>query len=161
MPQIITNTADEIREGARKAGLIPVDGKLSCATLPILRWTGNWTAFLDLAASAGAKLIYLDLDEFHPIDAMIAHVAEALDETGDLSDHSEDFVDRVYHRLEEVMAPWLAHDGEPARLVCTWMKDGVAHVWKAEQRWYIECRQALEEALDELYDLELAEAGVD
>lgn len=161
MPQIITNTAEEIREGARKAGLIPVDGKLSCANLPVLRWTGNWTQFLDLAAAAGARLIYLDLVEFHPMDTMIAHVTEALDETGDIADHSEDFVDQVYHRLEEVMAPWLEHDGEPARLVCTWMKDGVAHVWKAEQRWYIECRQAIEEALDELYELELAGSGAD
>jgi len=158
MPQIVTNTAEEIRTAARSAGLLPVDGKLNCATLPVLRWTGDWPEFLNLARAAGAKLLYLDLVEFHATETMIANVTECLDDLGppDHAEGSPDFIDQVYHRLEEVMRPWSERDGEPARLVCTWVRDGVAHIWKAEQKWYIECRKAIEEALDELYENEVA-----
>ena len=158
MPQIVTSKAEEIRSAARAAGLIPVDGKLSCGNLPVLRWTGNWPDFLELAKAAGARLVYLDLVEFHAIETMIANVTEFLDDLAPPihPEGSPDFVDQVYHRLEEVMRPWHERDGEPARLVCTWVTNGVAHVWKAEQKWYIECRQAIEQALDELYDQEVA-----
>lgn len=153
MPDIVTGTAEEIRESARELNLIPVDGSFAAGHMPSLRWTGTRDEFLKLAKSAGARMIYLDLIEFKPADMVVSCVAENLDDF-DIADDEDgtDLVDVIYHRLSETIAPWVEREGQVARLVCTWVVDGVAHVWKAEQKWYVECRQAIEQTLDDFYE---------
>jgi hypothetical protein len=153
MGPVVTNTAEQIRATAREKGLVPVDGSLIHAQMPHLRWMGEWQEFLNLAEAAGARLIYIEVVEFHPQEMVIACVSENLDDfVPESEDGSPDIVDQMYHRLEEAIMPWRQHEGDNARLVSTWVIEGVAHVWKAEQQWYVECRQAMEEALDHLFE---------
>ena len=152
MPDIVTATAHQIREHARTSGLIPVDGTFTSAHMPTLRWSGGEDEFLKLAQEAGAKLLYLDRIEFKPTEMVVSCVAENLDDFHGGDADGTDLVDVMYHRLTEAIEPWHSREGEVARLVCTWVVGGVAHVWKTEQKWYIECRQAMERTLDEIYE---------
>jgi hypothetical protein len=154
MPHLVNETAQSVRDFARSAGLIPVDGSLAFGHMPVLRWMGDSSEFIQLAKSAGAKLVYVDVVAFHPMEMIVACVAENIDdyELPDSDDGSVDMVDRLYHGLEEAVHPWLEREGEAARLVCSWVYEGVAHIWKLEQPWYVECRQAMEHALDQLYE---------
>ena len=154
MPQTVDNTAQSVRESARKAGLIPVDGSLTFGQMPVLRWLGSCTEFIELGRAAGARLVYVDVADFHPTDMIVACVAENIDDYDlpDADDDNVDVVDRMYHRLETAVQPWLDREGQAARLVCSWVHAGVVHMWKVEQPWYVECRQAMDQALDELYE---------
>ena len=154
MPQMVDNTAQSVRESARKAGLIPVDGSLTFGQMPMLRWMGSCTEFIELGRAAGARLVYVDVADFHPTDMIVACVAENIDDYDlpDADDDNVDVVDRMYHRLETAVQPWLEREGQAARLVCSWVHGGVVHTWKVEQPWYVECRQAMDQALDELYE---------
>ena len=152
MPQLVKNTENDIRENARKVGLIPVDGSLSFGHMPVLRWMGSPADFLQLAHSAGVKLIYLDVTDFHPTEMIMACVAENMEDYPPES--GVDTVDQLYRSLEKAVEPWLDREGQPARLSCTWVHEGVAHTWKVEQPWYVECRNAMDQALDEFFEVD-------
>lgn len=154
MTDSVASTAKRVREDAEKMGLVIAEGALSHGNLPLLRWTGNCTDYLKLARAAGARLLYLDRVIYHARETVVSSVAESLDDFSlpPLEHDDLDLIDRLHEHASAAVAPWNDREGQAARLVCTWVVEGVAHVWKAEERWYGECRNALEQAIDEVFD---------
>jgi hypothetical protein len=161
MPDSVASVAKKVREDAEKVGLVIAEGALSHGNLPVLRWTGNCTDFLKLAKAAGARLLYLDRVTYHARETVLSSVTESLDDftLPPLERDDLDLIDRLHEQASAAVAPWNDREGEAARLVCTWVVEGVAHVWKAEERWYIDCRKALEQAIDDVFDADSAAAS--
>jgi len=110
------------------------DDDIAC---PIARWSGEWEDFLDLAARARARLVYLVGLSFDR-DAELrtrAGDATALDDTV-ADEASDEAAGWLLTRLRDQTEEWAGREGELMSLTCAWVRDGVFHSFQREAEWF-------------------------
>lgn len=123
---------------------------------PWAEWEGDPTAFLDIAARVGARIVYAVGTRFDWEGSLRQEVEAAgyryIPEVGEkepIGGSPTDPASWLLYRLRERTEEWARHDGEMSMLQCIWMKDGVAHDFRPHADWLAAFRATIDEALED------------
>lgn len=150
-----------IKQMAIDRGLIVFDDLPDISKLSGAVWKGDWPDYLDLAVHTHAPLLYLK-EWRYDYDGMIEEVVE--DETGPRSTLETEITAEaeaetgsgawLRARLHEALTPWIAYHDHVFSVTSVWVKEGVAHHWSYEAKWYHAYRAALDAVLSEAQQVE-------
>ncbi len=155
-----------IQDGASARGLVVWDG-LPFVMMKIdargraahpLHWRGGWELFLDVAAKAGVRVVYLGSIEFN----WEAELLKAMDDAGyhgDIEAQADAEAAKeespigsalwTITRLHAGTGRWAAYEGTVATITCLWFKDGVVHSFHQRTEWLDGFEEAVQQILDE------------
>jgi hypothetical protein len=127
-----------IRQRALEQSLRVVQGlrfSVKGNSSPEVDWKGEWTEYLDVAASVKAPLLYLEAD---PFDLERENLSLMSGYRGAKQPAGENEQLWLSERVIEATEEWRKHNGQLGYLRCAWFKEGVAHYLSLKAEWYID-----------------------
>lgn len=181
----ITVQFEALKQKAKEKGL-PMFLGIPEHSRPTAEWNGGWSSFLEIAAQAEARVLYVEKVRFDSIDdfsdgesRVYTNLSQIYEEKSRLERQRQMNMrpsDRIRVDIEvpdqdsvaTIMAKltrWQEHKGEVVSLRCIWFKEAVAHEWQITAKWLedwqLAVRQAVIEAQVELQSKQDAGAKED
>lgn len=150
----LQGTLQAIRQRAQEQGLHIVQGpyfSVKGNNAPEVDWEGEWTEYLEVAASAKASLLYIEAD---PFDLERENLSLINGQKGAKLPAGDNERLWLSERLMEATEEWSTYNGKLGYLRCAWFKEGVGHYLTMKADWYIEYSDFVRKALDEAESVE-------
>lgn len=168
----LTTEFDALKSKAKDKGL-PLFLGVPEHNRPTAAWNGGWSSFVDLAAQAEARVIYVEKVRFDFEDdsddesRVYSNLTQIYKERASLERGSQIHarpLDRGRPAMDlpdesltvptlAKLATWKQHQGEVVLIRCVWFKEAVAHEWQTTAKWLevwqLAVRQAVLEAQSE------------
>lgn len=147
---------DQLSHAATERELVVFNNAPNITNLPSVYWKGDWLPFLDLARQAQATLFYIEEERYNRDSIIFQEVGDPdfFETDEEESTPSPTTIERgskawIYTRILERIGQWDTHQGEVISVRCVWLKEGVAHHWRQEAAWVMDCREAIDAVLEE------------
>jgi hypothetical protein len=130
----------DIKRMAEERGLVVVPETPDTSGMAPVQYSGDWPAYVELAARAGAVLLYVAAPQHDP-ERWAGFVAGQSPAPHD-PDVPHDPEAWLHQRLREAAAPWDDYTGRVGWISCVWCREGVAHHWDIGTDWHDACELA-------------------
>jgi hypothetical protein len=150
----LQETLQAIRQRAHEHGLRLVQGSrfsVKGNNSPAVDWEGDWTEYLEVAASVAASLMYIEAD---PFDLERESLSLANGQKGARLPAGDNERLWLSERITEATEDWRRYNGRLGNIRCAWFKEGVGHYLSLEADWYVEYANSARAALDEAANIE-------